>query len=29
VNSDFDIETEELEWMTKLGKDTGRPCGSC
>jgi len=25
VNSDFDIETEELEWMTKLGKDTGRP----
>ena len=25
VNSDFDIETEELEWMTKLGQDTGRP----
>ncbi|HEY1931685.1 MAG TPA: amidohydrolase family protein [Acetobacteraceae bacterium] len=25
VNSDFDIETSELEWMTKLGKDTGRP----
>jgi N-acyl-D-amino-acid deacylase len=25
VNSDFDIETEELAWMTKLGQDTGRP----
>ena len=25
VNSDFDIETEELDWMTKLGKETGRP----
>lgn len=25
VNSDFDIETEELQWMTQLGKDTGRP----
>ena len=25
VNSDFDIETEELDWMTQLGRDTGRP----
>ena len=25
VNSDFDIESEELAWMTKLGQDTGRP----
>ena len=25
VNSDFDDELGELEWMTKLGKDTGRP----
>ncbi len=25
VNSDFDVETEELTWMTKLGQDTGRP----
>jgi N-acyl-D-amino-acid deacylase len=25
VNSDFDIETEELAWMTQLGQDTGRP----
>ena len=25
VNSDFDIETEELAWMTKLGQETGRP----
>ncbi len=25
VNSDFDVETEELGWMTKLGQDTGRP----
>ena len=25
MNSDFDIETEELGWMTKLGQDTGRP----
>jgi len=25
VNSDFDIETEELSWMTRLGQDTGRP----
>ena len=25
INSDFDIETEELGWMTKLGQDTGRP----
>ena len=25
VNSDFDIETEELDWMTRLGRDTGRP----
>jgi N-acyl-D-aspartate/D-glutamate deacylase len=25
VNSDFDIETEELAWMTRLGQDTGRP----
>ncbi len=25
VNSDFEIETEELSWMTKLGQDTGRP----
>ena len=25
VNSDFEIETEELAWMTKLGQDTGRP----
>jgi N-acyl-D-aspartate/D-glutamate deacylase len=25
MNSDFDIEESELEWMTKLGKETGRP----
>ena len=25
VNSDFDIETEELAWMTQLGRETGRP----
>lgn len=25
VNSDFDIETEELGWMTQLSQDTGRP----
>ena len=25
VNSDFDDEAGELEWMTKLGQDTGRP----
>ncbi len=25
MNSDFDIETEELGWMTKLGQETGRP----
>jgi N-acyl-D-aspartate/D-glutamate deacylase len=25
VNSDFDIETEELAWMTKLGQQTSRP----
>ncbi len=25
VNSDFDIEETELEWMTKLGRETGRP----
>ncbi len=25
VNSDFDDEKVELEWMTKLGQDTGRP----
>jgi N-acyl-D-aspartate/D-glutamate deacylase len=25
VNSDFDIETEELAWMTQLGQQTGRP----
>jgi N-acyl-D-amino-acid deacylase len=25
VNSDFDVETEELGWMTKLSQDTGRP----
>ena len=25
VNSDFEIESEELAWMTKLGQDTGRP----
>ena len=25
VNSDFEIETEELAWMTKLGQNTGRP----
>jgi N-acyl-D-aspartate/D-glutamate deacylase len=25
VNSDFDIEAEELQWMTQLGKETGRP----
>ena len=29
VNSDFDVETEELTWMTKLGQDTGRPVWSC
>jgi N-acyl-D-aspartate/D-glutamate deacylase len=25
MNSDFDIETEELGWMTRLGRETGRP----
>jgi N-acyl-D-amino-acid deacylase len=25
VNSDFDIEAEELGWMTQLSQDTGRP----
>jgi N-acyl-D-amino-acid deacylase len=25
INSDFEIETDELAWMTKLGQDTGRP----
>ena len=25
INSDFDVEEEELGWMTKLGQDTGRP----
>jgi len=25
MNSDFDIEESELEWMTQLGKETGRP----
>ncbi|MSP01180.1 MAG: D-aminoacylase [Acetobacteraceae bacterium] len=25
VNSDFDDETEELKWMTKFGKESGRP----
>src|ERR1700752_5008482 len=25
VNSDFDIETTELEWMTRLGQEPGRP----
>lgn len=25
VNSDFDIETEELGWMTTFGQQTGRP----
>jgi N-acyl-D-amino-acid deacylase len=25
VNSDFDIETEELSWMTQLSQETGRP----
>ena len=25
INSDFDVETEELAWMTRLGQDTGRP----
>jgi N-acyl-D-amino-acid deacylase len=25
VNSDFDDEAGELEWMTKLGQETGRP----
>jgi N-acyl-D-aspartate/D-glutamate deacylase len=25
VNSDFDIEGEELAWMTRLGQETGRP----
>jgi N-acyl-D-amino-acid deacylase len=25
VNSDFDIETEELGWMTQLSQQTGRP----
>ncbi len=25
MNSDFDIEADELGWMTKLGQDTGRP----
>ena len=25
VNSDFDNEAEELKWMTKFGKESGRP----
>src|SRR6201986_5265597 len=25
VNSDFDIEADELAWMTQLGQETGRP----
>ncbi len=25
MNSDFDLEESELEWMTRLGKETGRP----
>ncbi len=25
MNSDFDLEPAELEWMTQLGKETGRP----
>ena len=25
INSDFDVEEDELSWMTKLGQDTGRP----
>ena len=25
MNSDFDNETEELAWMTRLAQDTGRP----
>ena len=25
INSDFDVEEDELGWMTKLGQDTGRP----
>jgi N-acyl-D-aspartate/D-glutamate deacylase len=25
MNSDFDIEESELEWMTRLGRETGRP----
>ncbi len=25
INSDFDVEADELGWMTKLGQDTGRP----
>ena len=25
MNSDFDIEESELGWMTRLGKETGRP----
>lgn len=25
VNSDFEYETQELEWMTHLAKETGRP----
>ena len=25
MNSDFDIEIDELGWMTKLGQETGRP----
>ena len=25
INSDFDVEEEELGWMTQLGQDTGRP----
>ncbi len=29
VNSDFDDETEELEWMTKLGRTPGVRSGSC
>jgi N-acyl-D-amino-acid deacylase len=25
INSDFDVETEELGWMTEFGQKTGRP----
>ncbi len=25
INSDFDVEADELGWMTRLGQDTGRP----